>query len=156
KLSRELKIRVVAHGVDHGLRSAAASELAEALRLAGDLGVPFGSTRVDVAQGSNLMARAREARFEALRAALGAARRKGDWGGVIATGHHADDRAETMLQRLLRGTGPAGLVVLPARDGDLVRPLIRARRSDILSHVDRHEIPFAKDPTNLDARFLRS
>src|SRR5262249_5954299 len=73
----------------------------------------------------------------------------------IATSHHADDRAETVLIRLLRGTGPAGLAVLPARSEHLMRPLIRARRTDIVAHLERHRIPFAVDPTNRNPRFLR-
>lgn len=143
--------RVVAHGVDHGLRPEAAGELALAASLARDLGVPFATTRVEVARGSNLMARARAARHAALRDAMaraGASR--------IATGHHADDRAETVLIRLLRGTGTAGLAVLPPRAGDLVRPLIRARRADVLAHLARHGLRTAEDPSNRDPRFLRT
>jgi len=57
---------------------------------------------------------------------------------------------------MLRGASPLGLAVLPPRHGDLVRPFIRARRSDIQAHNERHEIPFASDPSNLDPRFLRT
>jgi tRNA(Ile)-lysidine synthase len=74
---------------------------------------------------------------------------------VIATGHHADDRAETVILRLLRGAGPRGLAVLPPRAGDLVRPLIRARRGDIDAHLARHGIAHALDPSNANSRFLR-
>jgi tRNA(Ile)-lysidine synthase len=74
----------------------------------------------------------------------------------IATGHHADDRAETLLIRLLRGTGPVGLAVLPPRDGDRIRPFYRARRADVDAHVSRHHIPHAIDPSNRDPRFLRA
>jgi tRNA(Ile)-lysidine synthase len=151
KLAAPLHFRVVGHGVDHGLREEAKGELALAARFARDLGVPFGTTRVDVGRGPNLMARARRARFEALRAALA---REG--GAVIATGHHADDRAETVLMRLLRGSGPPGLGALPARSSDLIRPLIRARRADVMAHIDRHGVPFSLDPTNRDPRFLRT
>lgn len=151
RLSLSMHFNVVAHGVDHGLREEAKNELAIAARIARDLGVPFSTTRVDVSRGPNLMARARQARFEALRAAL--ARVKGT---VIATGHHADDRAETVLMRLLRGSGPAGLAVLPGRSADLIRPLIRARRTDVMAHLERHRVPFSLDPTNRDPRFLRT
>jgi tRNA(Ile)-lysidine synthase len=58
--------------------------------------------------------------------------------------------------RILRGTGPSGLHVLAPRSGDLVRPLIRARRSDVIAHLERHKLPFADDPSNRDPRFLRS
>lgn len=151
RLRRKLGFGLVAHGVDHGLREEARSELELARGLAGSLDIPFATTRVSVAPGSNLQARAREARLEALRSAMQAS-----GADRIATGHHADDRAETVLMRILRGTGPAGLAALPPRAGELIRPLIRARRSDILAHLERHHLPFAEDPSNRDARFLRS
>jgi len=157
KLAPRLGVRVVAHGVDHGLRAAAAEELAMAERFAFELGVPFSSTRVVVRAGGNLMARARRARYEALMAALsGDSTPAPQSARHLATAHHADDRAETVLMRLLRGTGPVGLAVLPARAGQLIRPFLRARRAAILAHIDRHHIPYAHDPTNRDPRFLRT
>ena len=151
---------VVGHGVDHGLRAEASAELELAAQMAAAIGVPFAVTRVEVAPGGNLQARARTARYEALaRAAeLCGAR-------LIATGHTADDRAETLLLRLLRGAGPRGLAVLPPRApfplpnlGEglaLIRPLLRARRGDVLAHLARHTLAFASDPSNLDPRFSR-
>ena len=124
---------LVAHGVDHGLRAGAAAELDVARAVAEPLGVPFAVSQVTVGPGGNLQARARAARYEALAGAAVAAGAR-----VIATGHTADDRAETLLLRLLRGSGPRGLAVLPPRappsvpcSPDLVRPLRdqeRARR----------------------------
>lgn len=165
RLRSRLHFEVAAHGVDHGLRAAAAEELALAGRVALSLGVPFEITRVQVAPGGNLQARAREARLGALR---DAARRVG--AKQIATGHTADDRAETVLLRLLRGAGPSGLAVLPpaapfpvsdvdaaSREGriTLIRPLFRARRADVAAHLARHHIAAAQDPSNADPRFLR-
>ncbi len=150
-LRREVAFGLFAHGVDHGLRSEAAAELDVAEGFARSLEVPFERTRVEVAPGGNLQARARDARWGALRAAAiraGASR--------IATGHHADDRAETMLMRILRGTGAAHLGVLPALDGDRIRPMLRARRADVEAHVRRHRIPHSLDPSNGDPRFLRT
>jgi tRNA(Ile)-lysidine synthase len=140
-----------AHGVDHGLRAESGAELDVAERFARDLEVPFGRTRVDIADGGNLQARAREARWAALRTA--GARAGAD---RIATGHHAEDRAETVLLRVLRGTGVRGLAALPAREGDRIRPMIRARRADILAHIARHGVPFCVDPSNANPRFLRA
>ena len=145
-----------AHGVDHGLRAEAARELDGAEALADKLAVPFARTRVKIVAGGNVQARARAARYAALSAAatsVGAA--------AIATAHHADDRAETVLLRLLRGAGPRGLAVLPARgaleDGTaLVRPLLRARRSAVLAHLARHEIDAASDPSNVDPKYARA
>jgi len=126
--------QLVAHGVDHGLRAAAAAELEAARAVAEPLGVPFAVTSLTVAPGANLQAR----------------------------GHTADDRAETLLLRLLRGSGPRGLAVLPPQappsvpgSPDLVRPLIAARRQDVLAHLHRHALPFCNDPSNLDPRFAR-
>ncbi len=150
-LRREVAFGLFAHGVDHGLRSEAAAELDRAEGFARSLEVPFERTRVQVAPGGNLQARARDARWEALRTAAiraGASR--------IATGHHADDRAETMLMRILRGTSAAHLGVLPALDGDRIRPMLRARRADIEAHIRRHRIPHSLDPSNRDPRFLRT
>ncbi|WP_437956432.1 tRNA lysidine(34) synthetase TilS [Sorangium sp. So ce119] len=170
-LRRRIGHEVVAHGVDHGLRAAAAAELSLARELAERLGVPFSTTRVNVAPGANLQARARAARFAALAAAAAAHGAR-----AIATGHTADDRAETLLLRLLRGAGPRGLAVLPpraplpraaaaaARGGEapgpaaqieLLRPLLLARRVDVLAHLDRHRLAFAEDPSNTDPRFTR-
>jgi tRNA(Ile)-lysidine synthase len=144
-------------GVDHGLRPEAAAELDRARALAAAHGVPFRAVRVGLAAGPNLQARARAARHHALGLAAQEAGAR-----VIALGHTADDRAETLLLRLLRGAGPAGLGVMPARSAapvepgvPLVRPLIAARRSDVTAHLARHRVPFAIDPSNADRRFLR-
>lgn len=148
RLRPKLQLDLRAHGVDHGLRPGAARELDRAAALADALEVPFSRTRLRVADGGNLQARAREARYAALRTVAG--------GALVATAHHADDRAETVLIRLLRGGGTSALGVLPARSGQLIRPLIRARRSDVLLHLERHEIGYATDPSNVDPRFLRT
>lgn len=161
RLSPELGLSIRAHGVDHGLRPEAARELDLAERYAASEGVPFERTRVSVPRGGNLQARARELRWRALAAVA----RRHD--AAIATAHHADDRAETLLMRVLRGAGARGLAVLPPRahapcaGGDLpavtvVRPLLRARRRDVLLHLARHAIPSATDPSNVDPRYLRT
>ena len=148
--------RLAAVGIDHGLRDGAGAELDAAEQLASDHEVPFERIRLDMERGSNLQARARSARHAALQAC--AQRRDA---ACIALGHTADDRAETLIMRLLRGSGPHGLAVMPARthgiEGtvELVRPLLLARRSDVLAHLQRHGVPFAHDPSNRDRRFLR-
>jgi len=157
-LRRRVGHELHAVGVDHGLRAEAPRELALARSIAQDQGVPFEVTAVQVSPGSNLQARARAARHDALQtvaARVGAT--------VIATGHTADDRAETLVMRLLRGAGPRGLAVLPpqapplSREGvPLVRPLLRCRRADVLAHLSRHRLAHAEDPSNRDRRFLRT
>lgn len=160
RVAPKLDVKLAAHGVDHGLRRDAMKELDLAETFANELGVPFARTKVEVDGGSNLQARAREARWRALIAAARSLRPQ----GAIATAHHADDRAETFLIRLLRGAGVRGLAVLPPRAdaspfGDpsisILRPLLRATRQDVLLHLERHHVPFAHDPSNRDPRFLR-
>lgn len=149
RLAPELGFRLRAHGVDHGLRPEASGELDMAEALALRLGVPFARSLLKVPRGANLQARAREARYAALREAAA------EGGALIATAHHALDRAETVLLRLLRGSGPRGLAVLPVRAQDVIRPMLRAGKPDVLAHLSRHRIEFARDPSNTDAAFLR-
>jgi tRNA(Ile)-lysidine synthase len=163
-LRKRIGHEVVAHGVDHGLRPEAAAELGLAQQVAASVGVPFTITQLQVEPGGNLQARARTARLQALAAAAAAA-----GAAAIATGHTADDRAETWLLRLLRGSGPRGLAVLPPvaplpvplpeglaeKAPMLIRPLLRARRADVLAHLDRHRLAFAQDPSNADPRYTR-
>jgi tRNA(Ile)-lysidine synthase len=151
RIGPALGIRLSAHAVDHGLREEAAGELDLAEGVAERCAVPFSRCTVQLKAGGNLQHRARQARYAALReaqAALGA--------HYIATAHHADDRAETVLMRLLRGAGPPGLAVLPARSGALLRPMIRARKHAVTAHLSRHKLPYALDPSNSDPRFFRT
>jgi tRNA(Ile)-lysidine synthase len=150
-LSKGVLGAVSAHGVDHGLRPEAAAELDLGRALAERHGVPFSTTRVQVSPGPNVQARARTARYEA----LGLAKQRAG-ADVIATAHHRDDRAETVLIRILRGAPLAGLGVLPAREGDRIRPLIDAGRADVLAHIGRHHLDHAEDPSNRSPRFLRT
>jgi tRNA(Ile)-lysidine synthase len=151
RLAPSFSIQLWAHGVDHGLRAEAASELDLAERLATQLGVPFSRSQLSLPLGGNLQARAREARYAALdavRESVGAR-----W---IATGHHADDRAETLIMRILRGTGPRGLAILPAASEQRLRPFIRSPKSAIVAHLERHGLAYASDPSNHHPRFVRS
>ncbi|MCA9625550.1 MAG: tRNA lysidine(34) synthetase TilS, partial [Myxococcales bacterium] len=132
--------------------------LAVAAKLAEELGVGWRSESLKVASGPNLQARAREARHAAL---ARAAREEGAI--AIALGHTADDRAETVVLRILRGAGARGLAVLPL-DGPpflseglpLFRPLIAARRAEVVAHLARHRLEAAEDPSNRDRRFARA
>lgn len=75
----------------------------------------------------------------------------------LATGHNANDQAETVLINLLRGSGLAGLSGMkPAMDGRVMRPLIEARRSEIMAYLEQKSIPFRTDSSNADMRFERN
>lgn len=142
---------LIAAGVDHGLRAEAARELDLAEQLANGLGLPFVRLRVTVAPGSSLQAEARRARYEAL---LACARERG--ATRVAVGHSLDDQAETVLARLVRGTGIEGLsAIAPRRADGVVRPLIDAERALVHRYVAEAGIAVASDPSNEDPRFLR-
>ena len=93
----------------------------------------------------------RTARYEFL-----AARSAGIGATRIATGHHADDQAETVLLRIQRGTGLRGLSGIPARRGQIVRPLLSFRRRELLNWLRDNGIAFEDDPANADLRWSRA
>jgi tRNA(Ile)-lysidine synthase len=150
-LRERVAFSLIAISVDHGLRPAAAQEVELVRSFAAQLAVPFEAVHVAVEPGENLQARARDARYRALWSATLVHHPD----AYLATAHHADDRAETVLLRLIRGTSPDGLGVLREREGKLLRPLIRARKSDVRLHNERHGVPFVEDPSNQSERFLR-
>jgi len=150
-LTKKLGFSLFAHGVDHGLRAEAVGELDLAQARCEALGVPFSRSLISLSAGSNLQARARDGRRAALTEAAKELNTE-----LIATAHHANDRAETVLLRLLRGSGPPGLAVLPPRSGAWIRPQCRARKADIALHLQRHALAFSEDPSNRQSRFLRT
>jgi tRNA(Ile)-lysidine synthase len=153
-LGESLGLALTAAHVHHGLRPEADAEADGVQRLCEHLGVPCHVERVTVrreAPWDGLEAESRRARHAALERVarvVGAAR--------IATGHTADDQAETVLMRLLQGAGPRGLGgIAPAR-GLLIRPLIETRRSAIEEYLRERGLAWAEDPSNRDPRFLRT
>ena len=72
----------------------------------------------------------------------------------IATGHNADDQAETVLMRVLRGAGPDGLAgIPPKRDGIIIRPLLGCWRAEIEEYLAEHDLPFRTDESNRDSKY---
>ena len=125
-------------------------------------------TSARVAAGVRALADAYRLEYEEGRAALGAetAAREARYGwleaarqrlaaGLILTAHHADDQVETVLMRVLAGSGPAGLSGMAARQGAIVRPLLPFRREALLRHVRSRNLPVWDDPANRDPRHLR-
>jgi tRNA(Ile)-lysidine synthase len=144
-------LSLIAVGVDHGLRAGAAAELAQAKAYASARGVEMRIANCHVVAGSNLQARARRERYTALRAAAIAVD-----ANHIATAHHQEDRAETVLIRMLRNAPFAGLGILPIADGDLIRPMLRASRQCIDTHNGKFAVATCHDPSNQNPRFLRN
>jgi tRNA(Ile)-lysidine synthase len=149
-----LGLELVVAGVDHGLRPAAAEELALVRGRALALGLPFARLSVDVAgakRGPSWQDAARRARLAALESL--AAERHAQ---RIALGHQADDQAETVLFRIVRGTGLPGLGGIAYRRGPFIRPLLDVRRAEVLRYLRRRSIPFVEDPSNADLRYARA
>jgi tRNA(Ile)-lysidine synthase len=117
------------------------------------LAVPCTFGRGDVLPGApNLEARARDQRYAFLTQAAAA-----PGCTKIATGHTLDDQAETVLMRLLRGTGWDGLAGIRAvRQGYIIRPLIECSRQQVLAFLESSGLPFCHDSSNQDRRFLRN
>lgn len=133
--------------VDHGLRPESADEAAIVRSVAERFGLPFAATRAHVELGPNLEARARDARYAALRA-FGAP--------AIAVAHTADDQAETVLLNVLRGAATAGLSgMAPVRD-DIHRPLLSLRRHETEAICATLALTPVVDPSNADPAFLRN
>jgi len=68
----------------------------------------------------------------------------------ILTGHHADDQAETILERVISGTGLKGLAGIPMRRGKILRPFLRLKHDDLIRFCKARNIPYQNDPTNED------
>ena len=148
--------RIEAATVDHGLRAESAGEAALVATVCAALGVPHAVLGVAVAPG-NLQSEARSARYGALSAWLvqrGLA--------ALATAHHVDDQAETLLARLNRASGVAGLAgvrprgPVPGGDAPLLRPVLGWRRSALAGVVAAAGIAAVDDPSNRDPRFDRA
>ena len=146
----------VAH-VNHQLRVGEA--IRDALfveRYADKLGLPFHKVDVDVKAlkrrtGLSPQHAARQLRHDALQSlsrSLAATH--------IALGHTADDQAETLLMRLLRGGGPAGLAGMPAKRMPFVRPLLGVHRDFILEYLRTTDVPWVEDSSNANRSYLRN
>lgn len=148
--SRGLTLCVV--HADHGIHPDSARIAAQVSRLARD-GYGLETLTRTLALGADASeTRARTARYGFFREVQRS--RQARW---LVTAHHADDQAETVLLRLLRGSGPAGLAGIPARGpGGLVRPLLPFRRSELAAHVITAGLTVFEDPANRDARHTRS
>jgi tRNA(Ile)-lysidine synthase len=147
--------RLVAVTIDHGLRPEAAREARDVKRLARALELPHRTMRWTGAKPkTGVPAAARDARYRLL---AQAARAVG--ATHVLTAHTRDDQAETLLMRLLRGSGIAGLSAMAGvtdRDGlALARPLLDVPKSQLIATLKRAKIDFADDPTNRDTAFTR-
>ncbi|HEY4232455.1 MAG TPA: tRNA lysidine(34) synthetase TilS [Lacipirellulaceae bacterium] len=154
--------RVIVGNLNHGLRGADAdADQVWLATLCDRMGMPFEAGAADVAglateQGDGWEAAARAARYEFL--CRTAERLGARW---VATGHTRDDQVETIVHRLIRGTGLAGLtgmrMVRPlSPTASLVRPMLAVRRDEVLEYLSAMGQDFRSDSTNADPRFTRN
>ena len=142
----------VAH-LDHGTRPQTAEQEAEFVRrFSRSLDLPCHLGKIAKPPGGSLEEKLRQARYAFFE------RTAVDHGyNKVALGHQADDNAEAVLMRLFRGSGIQGLSgIPPVRDEKFIRPLIGARRSDIIAYLDRHKLVYMEDASNKDLQFERN
>ncbi|MBZ0157163.1 MAG: tRNA lysidine(34) synthetase TilS [Alphaproteobacteria bacterium] len=157
RIQGEFSLHINAAYIDHGLRPhEVPGEIRFCEELCTSLEIPFSTKQVDVAahsreKGINRQEAARELRYRALNeiaASVGA--------GRIALGHTADDQAETLLMRLFRGAGPAGLSGIPPVRQNIVRPLIETERNEIEDFLAEAGRGFIIDSSNLKDKYTRN
>lgn len=139
--------RVFAATVDHGQREESAGEAEFVAGICARLGVAHDTLTLAPFDRGNLSDWARRERYRAL----------GEWAGesdlrYVLTAHHADDQLETIVMRLNRGSGVAGLSGVRARNDRVLRPLLGWRRSELADIVTNAGLVPIDDPTNRDAR----
>ncbi len=156
-LAARLRLTLIAAYADHGLRpteTEAEAQLVRETATAAGLACEIGKLPVRQhakAAGLSLEHAGRELRYRFLRevaARHGASR--------IAVGHTADDQAEELLLRLVRGTGRKGLGGMAARSGEIIRPLLTIPKAEVLAYLQERHLACCQDSSNLDRRYLRN
>jgi tRNA(Ile)-lysidine synthase len=145
-------VLVVAH-VDHGIAPNSVEVADRVRQLVQRLGIDLMARRLDLGRDASESV-AREERYAALRAMQAAS-----GAHYLLTAHHRDDQVETILLRVLRGSGPAGLAGIPSRGPQgLVRPLLPFARAEIAAYLGERGItpPCPADPGNVATRHDRT
>ncbi len=157
-LKDDLKCSLVVAHANHGLRGEQSDREAEFVRkISDELKLPCIIEKIDVLgymaeKGLSKQAAARELRYAFFEKA---ARQYS--ANKIALGHNADDQAETVLMRMLRGSGAKGIAgIKPVRDGKIIRPLIEISRDEIIEFVKEKGLKYVEDPSNLETYYLRN
>lgn len=157
-LSPELGLRMGVAHINHNLRRGAHADQRFVENICRDFGwtcAVIKLKKIDRAPRISLEEFAREKRIQAL---IRIARQQKST--CVALAHHLDDQAETVLMRILRGTGLRGLQAMaPKRDlagVTFIRPFLATRRRTIEKFLQQRKIPFRTDPTNRQKKFLRN
>jgi len=137
--------------VDHGLREESPEDAEFVRGLCERLNVRCEVRRLRLEEGANLQERARRERYRLAEEVAGRLGLR-----TVATGHTADDVAETVLMNLARGTGLRGLAGIPPVRGRVERPLIERTRQEVLAYLAGLDQPYLTDPTNLTGKYARN
>lgn len=159
EMSSEWNLRLAVAHVNHQLRGEESmGDEAFVEKSAKSLHIPFYTTRIDTLAyaGANHVSKqeaARQLRYDFLEQVR--LRTKSD---CVATAHQADDNAETVLMNALRGTGIRGLAGIPIRrdPGNIIRPILFARRREIEEYAKGHQIAFRSDSSNESVKYRRN
>lgn len=156
-LRERYKLTLHAVYIDHGLRPGETVKESEfCKKLCDSLNLQFVAKSVEVksfakAQGLNMQEAARQLRYATYDETAYELR-----ADRIALGHTADDQAETLLMRLLRGAGPTGLAGIPPVRKSIIRPLIDVERKEVEEFLDQQGIEYVIDSSNLRSDYLRN
>lgn len=158
QLRQDFSLSLIIAHLNHGLRPEESKREAELVRKESlRLGLPFEYEELNVrefqeAKGISMQDAARRVRLQFFLQLL-----KKHEGNKIALGHHADDQVETILLRLLRGSGLKGLKgMLPIREGKVIRPLLEVWKEEIEAFASENSISFLLDSSNLGEDYLRN
>ena len=151
---QKLSIELEAIHVHHGVNKEADEWVLHCQKVCRDLNVPLIVRYVeDVPRQASLENQLRQARYRIFDSLLKA-------GDQLALAHHADDQAETLLMRMIRGAGPQGLSGMPPRrplgKGHLIRPLLNVARADLEVYALEQGLSWVEDNSNQDDRFDRN
>lgn len=147
-LQEECGFHLHCMGVNHNLRPEAKAELDIAQRFAREKLIPFYRASVFINGEDNIQCKARDARYTVLKEMQDSLQNSLKKKVYLSSAHHMEDKAETVLLRMIRGTSVKGLNVLEPLKGDVLRPMIRARKRDVMLHIERKGIPYSNDPSN--------
>lgn len=152
----KLGVTLIVLHFDHKLRSESASDAAFVAELAGALGLEilFGEadvTRIATQEKRNVEDTARRLRYDFFASAVKRGRCT-----QVAVAHTMDDQAETVLARLLRGSGPSGLAGIYPEAGAIIRPLLGVRRASLREYLQSLTQPWREDATNDDTTRQRA
>lgn len=142
--------RIAAASVDHGLRPEARDECEFVAALCKERGIPHQILQPSTPIRGSIQTEARKARYSLLNAWM--ASRNIAW---LATAHHADDQLETLIMRVLRGSGIDGMSGIRAKRGSIIRPLLPFSKDMLIEFVTAQAIKPINDPSNKDQSFDR-